>query len=492
MKKIVSLLAGLVLVAGLSGCSTATPVSELYSQTANWSLCDENKEFQCATIKVPLDWSKPTGKTIDIAMSRKFTNNAVGSLLLNPGGPGGSGVDFLINNYDSLGTATLRDSYTFVSFDPRGVGKSTKVTCYDAAGTDHYLYDTNNAEIGSAKDLELSRAEVKKFDDACKQNSGDVLGFVDTVSAAKDMDVIRSVLGSDKLNYLGFSYGTFLGTTYATLFPDKVGRFVLDGAIDPRVSDSQQTINQLKGFDLALTNYLRDCVKNNADCPFTGSLADAKKQVQSFLLQMETKTLPTKDGRKLNIASASTGLIMALYSDSYWQYLSQAFDEVFTQKTGTTFMLLADFYNDRDSTGHYSSNTLEANIAISCLDSRSSTKPEDMAKQNAKLLAASPILGRYWQNGAILCEQWPYPVAKHPSSYSAKGAPTIMVIGTTGDPATPYQQAVSLAHDVLAKGFLVTFKGEGHTAYGRSNLCVSNAVDNFLIDGKLPTKEPVC
>ena len=492
MKKLVSLIAGITLLLGMSGCSTATPVNEIYSQKVNWSLCDANKEFQCATIKVPLDWDQPTGKSIDLALARKFTNNSIGSLVLNPGGPGGSGVDFLVNNYENLGTENLRDNYTMVSFDPRGVGKSTKVTCYDAAGTDHYLYDYIGAEIGTAKDLELSRAEVKKFDAACKQNSGEVLGHVDTVSAAKDMDVIRVVLKSEKLNYLGFSYGTFLGTTYATLFPEKVGRFVLDGAIDPRVSDSQQTINQLKGFDLALNNYLKDCVNNNADCPFTGTYKQAQGQVKAFLRQMETKTLPTKDGRKLNISSASTGLIMALYSDTYWQYLSQAFDEVFTLKTGTTFMLLADFYNDRDTTGHYASNTLEANIAINCLDARSSAKPEDMAKQNAKVLEASPILGRYWQNGAILCEQWPYPVAEHPASYSAKGAPTIMVIGTTGDPATPYQQAVSLAHDVLSKGFLVTFKGEGHTAYGRSNECVSDAVDGFLIDGKLPAKEPVC
>ena len=491
MKKLAGVLVVLAIALGISGCSTVAPVSELYTQKVSWSLC-ENKEFQCATIKVPLDWDKPTGKTIDLALARKFTNQAIGSLVLNPGGPGGSGVDFLVNNYDNIGTQTLRDSYTFVSFDPRGVQRSAKVTCYDAAGTDHFLYDTVKAEPGSAKDLELSRAEVKKFDAACKQNTGPVLGHVDTVSAAKDMDVIRAVLKSEKLDYLGFSYGTFLGTTYAALFPEKVGRFVLDGAIDPRVSDEQQNLNQLKGFNLALNNYLKDCVKNNADCPFTGTFAEAKVQVKAFLLKMETKTLPTKDGRKLNIASASTGLIMALYSDSYWQYLSQAFDEAFNHKSGSTFMLLADFYNDRDTTGQYSGNTLEANIAINCLDSRSSAKPGDMAKQNVKLLAVSPILGRYWQNGAVMCEQWPYPLAKRPESYAAKGAPTIMVIGTTGDPATPYEQAVSLAHTVLAKGFLVTFKGEGHTAYGRSNLCVSNTVDDFLISGKLPSKEPVC
>jgi pimeloyl-ACP methyl ester carboxylesterase len=491
VKRILSLLVVAGLAIGLSGCSNLVPVSDVYSQKINWSLCDNNM-FQCGTIKVPVDWAKPDGDQIELSLTRKFTNDALGSIVLNPGGPGGSGVDFLINNYDSIGTQTLRDSYTFVSFDPRGVQRSAKVTCFDSKGTDHLLYDSTNAEPGSAKDVELMRVELKAFSEACKKNTGAILGHVDTVSAAKDMDVIRSALGDEKLNYLGFSYGTFLGATYATLFPEKVGRFVLDGAIDPRVSDEQQSINQLKGFDLALTNYLKDCLKNDADCPFAGSLENAKTEVSSFLKKMESQTLPTKDGRKLSLASATTGLIMALYSDTYWPYLTQAFTEALKSKDGSTFILLADFYNDRDQNGKYSSNSLEANIAINCLDSRSSSKPEAMAKQNARLLAMSPILGRYWQNGALTCEQWPYPVAERPESYAAKGAPTILVIGTTGDPATPYEQSVALAHEVLEKGFLITFKGEGHTAYGRSNECVSLAVDDFFITGKIPAKEPIC
>lgn len=476
---------------GLSGCSSLTPVNDVYSQKVNWSLCT-NQTFQCGIVKVPVDWAKPEGETIEISLSRKFTNDALGSIVLNPGGPGGSGVDFLMNNYDNIGTQTLRDSYTLVSFDPRGVGRSAKVTCLNAKETDQMLYESNNAEIGSAKDLELSRAQIKKFDEACKKNTGTVLAHVDTVSAAKDLDVIRSAMGDEKLNYLGFSYGTFLGTTYAALFPEKVGKFVLDGAIDPRVSDEQQILNQLKGFDLALNNYLKDCLKNDSACPFQGNLSNAKSQVASFLKSMETKSLPTKDGRKLSITSATTGLIMALYSDTYWPYLTQAFTEAKKSNDGSTFILLADFYNDRNESGEYASNSLEANIAINCLDSRSSAKPEAMAKQNARILQQSPVLGRYWQNGALMCEQWPYPVAKRPDSYSAKGAPTILVIGTTGDPATPYQQSVALAHEVLAKGFLITFDGEGHTAYGRSNECVSLAVDDFFISGKVPDKEPVC
>jgi pimeloyl-ACP methyl ester carboxylesterase len=490
MKKFLALLTAGLIAITLSGCTAPNTSTNLFDQEPAWSLCEDGV-FQCATVKVPVDWAKPEGKTFNLALIRKFTNDAIGSLVINPGGPGGSGYDFLANNWEDIGTPELRESYTLVSFDPRGVSRSAKVTCLDAKGTDELLYEANDAEPGSNEDIELLRADLKKFVDACKANTGEVLGHLDTVSAAKDMEVIRAALGDDKLNYLGFSYGTFLGTTYATLFPDKVGRFVLDGAIDPRVPDSEQTLNQLAGFDLALNNYLKDCVNRNTDCPFTGNLEQAKSEVKAFLLEMEGKSLKTDSDRKLTLTSATTGLIMALYSDTYWPYLTQAFEEAF-DGDGTTFLLLADFYNDRQADGTYNGNSLEANIAINCLDSRASSDAAAMAKQNEKLLKVSPILGRYWQNGALTCEQWPFPVAERPESYAAEGAPTIMVVGTTGDPATPFEQSVALAQEVLADGFLVTFKGEGHTAYGRSNKCVSDAVDNFLIRGQIPSKEPVC
>lgn len=490
MKKVLSAALAIIFSLSLAGCVSEVSGQDVYTQEVNWTSC-EGRKFECAQIKVPLDWSKPAGELIELSAVRKTVKSAIGSLLLNPGGPGASGYDFLVNNYDDLGTQDLRDSYNLVSFDPRGVSRSSKVTCFDAKGTDHLLYDSNDAPIGSKQEMQLQRGEIKKFAEACLKNTGPLLGHVDTVSAAKDMDVIRAVLGEDKLNYLGYSYGTFLGTTYAALFPDRVGRFVLDGAIDPRVSDEQQSLNQLKGFDLALTNYLRDCLANDPECPFTGTLNDARGQLTEFLRSMESKTLDTEDGRKLTITGLTTGLSMTMYSDTYWTYLTQAINDA-KNDDGTMFIRLADFYNDRQDDGTYSGNSLEANISVNCLDSRSSAKPKDMSNQNVKLLKLSPILGRYWQNGAITCEQWPFPVTERPQSYAAVGAPTILVVGTTGDPATPYEQSVALAHEVLAKGFLVTFQGDGHTAYGRSNECVSSAVDDFLIDGVLPKKEPVC
>jgi hypothetical protein len=193
----------------------------------------------------------------------------------------------------------------------------------------------------------------------------------------------------------------------------------------------------------------------------------------------------------LNAETAVTGLIMTLYSNDYWQYLDQAFEGAL-KGDGTIFIRLADFYNDRKDDGTYSSNTFEANFAISCLDSRADSSAAAMAKQNSKVLAVSPFLGRYWQFGAIGCEAWPYPIAKRPASYSAKGSAPIVVVGTTGDPATPYWQSQNLANKILANGHLVTYNGEGHTAYGRSNSCVVKAIDAYLISGIVPTKDPNC
>lgn len=219
----------------------------------------------------------------------------------------------------------------------------------------------------------------------------------------------------------------------------------------------------------------------------------ALKRISLFLRGLESNPLSTGDGnRKLTVSAGTTGIYLTLYSNDYWSYLTQAFNEAFDSGDGSTFLKLADFYNSRNEDGSYASNQLEANIAINCLDARSDASDAARISQNERLIAASPTFGRYWQNGALLCDAWPFPVATRPDSYSASGSPTIMVIGTTGDPATPFQQAVSLAHEVLENGFLVTFEGEGHTAYGRSNDCIANVVDDFLIDGKIPASEPTC
>ena len=467
----------------------ATSLSDYYNQKLDWQTCGELK---CAVVMVPIDWANPTDGAIYLHINWLASTGTAdrGWLLENPGGPGASGMDFVAGGGDSVASAELRKHYNIVGFDPRGVQRSSPIKCYDSKGLDRILYDSWGVP-GSQEDFDTTVSEMKKLTDACQKNSGKIFGFVDTVSAAKDLDVIRAALGEKKLNYLGFSYGTFLGNTYAALFPKKVGRFVLDGVVDPTVSDEQQSLNQLKAFDQSLQNYLADCL-GNSDCPFKGTKQQAMNRIIALFKLMETNFLQTDDeNRTLNASTAITGLIMSLYSKEYWEYLTEAFNQAF-KDDGTMFLTLADAYNERNDDGSYANNTFEANLAISCLDSRSNPDMAAMEKQNAAALKLSPFLGRYWQYGALACSEWPFPLATRPKSYSAKGSGPILVVGTTSDPATPYWQAVNVATKILANGHLVTYNGEGHTAYGRSNACVVAAVDRYLIDGIVPSVDPNC
>jgi pimeloyl-ACP methyl ester carboxylesterase len=499
----IKVFAGLLVFAlVLSGCSgTETrPVirpsasfpaefAKYYEQELETSDCGEN--LVCADIEVPMDWSNPDSEAIQIAtVYRKADKQAKGFVAFNPGGPGASGFDWVNDSGDFLGTKTLRESFNIIGFDPRGVGRSSSVTCLTDSEYDEFLYGVSGFELGSEADLASARESLADFASKCQEKTGDLLGFVDTVSAAKDMDVIRAVFGQDKLNFLGYSYGSFLGTTYATLFPENVGRFVLDGAIDPTVADQEQTRYQIEAFENALRAFLENCSQFE-DCPFTGSVEANLTRIQQFLFSLESKPLSTSSNRELTIWAAVTGLIMTLYSESYWPTLSTAFDEAFSGR-GDTFLSLADFYNDRGDDGKYLTNLIPANYAINCLDSRSDSSMSAMLEENQRLIEIAPTLGRYWQFGALSCENWPYPPSDRPADYSATGAPTILVIGTTGDPATPYSQAVALANDVLADGFLITYNGEGHTIYGQQVSCVDDAVDSFFLTGDLPAKDPSC
>ena len=467
---------------------------KFYAQKVAWKSCGVSSKTKCGKISVPLNWSKPSSGSIQLAViyRKAEAKKPLGSIVFNPGGPGSSAYEWLVGNPDSVGTQSLRAQYNIVAVDPRGVGMSEpKVRCLSPKDTDAFLYADQLEPLGSAADLAASRASARKFIDGCVANTGPALQYIDTVSAARDLDVVRAVFSDIRLNYLGYSYGTYLGTIYAALFPARVGRLVLDGAIDPKLSDYDQSLAQLKGFDSALKAYLANCIETS-DCPFksSGTVAKAEQRISDWFRSLETKPLPTESGRKLTVWAAQTGLIMSLYSQDYWPYASDAFKDAFSGD-GTGFMRLADLYNDRNPDGTYASNIMEANIAINCLDSRSPWNEAEVAAQNKLVVAASPVFGRYWQNGALLCSMWPYPQVKMPANLSAPGALPIMVIGTTNDPATPYPQAQALAK-LLKSGVLITYNGEGHTAYTRSNSCVDTAVDRYFIYGRIPKSDPQC
>ena len=477
----------------ISPVATGAPAGfeKYYEQVVEFVKCGDG--IFCADVQIPMNWDDPASEPIEIATSYRQADKKepLGFVLFNPGGPGASGYDWVLESSDFLGTKTLRENFNILGFDPRGVGRSSAVSCLTDAETDEFLYDVTGFELGSDEDLAFSRAAIKDFGAKCLEGTGDLLAHVDTVSAAKDMDVLRAVLGQEKLHYLGYSYGSLLGTTYATMFPDRVGQFVLDGAIDPTVSDEQQTLFQIEAFEKALMAFLEAC-EQYTDCPFTGFVEGDLETIREFFLELESKPLPTQSGRELTIWGAVTGLIMPLYSESYWPYLATAFDAALNDGQGDVFLMLADQYNDRSEDGTYSTNVLAANYAISCLDSRSSTNIFSMRRQNSALLQAAPTLGRYWQFGALRCESWPFEMKQSPVSYKATGAPTILVVGTTGDPATPYAQAQALAGEILDDAFLLTYNGEGHTIYGQQVDCVDDVVDEFFLTAKLPDTDPNC
>ena len=464
------------------------PPAELaafYDQEVTWESC--GGQFDCARVEVPMNYEDPDGERIELALKRLPGAEAQGSLLINPGGPGGSGVD-LMESVPLMFSARLRQAYDVVGFDPRGVGSSTPaVDCVSDAELDEIRsthFDTD--EEGLAQ-LRRHAAEMAA---ACQENTGELLGYVDTVSAARDMDVLRHVLGDPQLNYLGYSYGTLLGATYAELFPGNVGRLALDGAVDPALDDAELTLGQAAGFEAALRAYAEDCLEST-NCPLSGSVDNAVGQVQDLLALAEATPLPTGSSRDLTLGLMASGIILPLYEDAIWPVLTSALQAAMHEQDGSQLLMLADLAADRQSDGTYASNSTEAFTAINCLDYPATSDEKKLERDAQQLARVSPTFGELLSYSEIACQEWPYEAVGERRPISAEGAAPILVIGTTGDPATPYKWSVSLSEQ-LADAALLTYDGQGHTAYGRSNACILDAVDAYLIEGTMPAEGTVC
>lgn len=462
--------------------------SPAYQQTVSWKNCGE---LECATIQVPLDWSTPDGATIGIAVNRLLARdqeNRLGSLLINPGGPGGSGKD-LLEFFAPTAGEKLLDSYDIIGFDPRGVGDSAPIICGDGKALDDYF--VKDFVVLEQKDLDLAAVRNEEFAKACREKSGPIVANVDTVSVARDMDVIRAVLGDDQLNYLGYSYGTQLGATYAEIYPEKVGRVVLDGAVDVSLPSEEQSITQAAGFENALKNFIVWCHEQES-CPLTGDTEQGRQQIADVAITARDETYPAEGGTPVNGNLMVYGMVVTLYDQASWEYLQLALEETMNRGTARMFYELGNFYLDRNGeTGEWTGNSTEAFTVINCLDS----PQEDwtIAKQRefaSKIDEVAPTFG-WWFAGSAGCEGWPYHADQIVKSIDkAKTAAPMLVVGTTNDPATPYAWAESLAIQLGAT--LLTFDGEGHTAYGRSNQCITDAVDGFLVDGVMPPAGVTC
>ncbi|TQO19393.1 alpha/beta hydrolase family protein [Rhodoglobus vestalii] len=492
----------------LSGCvswflppessTTSTPTDEtvspgferFYQQVLEWANCGE--ALQCATAIAPMDWQNPEGDTIELALVRQPAqgNDRIGSLLVNPGGPGGSGFNFVSDSVDYATGEALQSQFDVVGFDPRGVNRSTSVSCYsDPEELDEYIYGMTPGERGSDEWIAAATEESADFAQRCLDETGALLGFVDTPSAARDLDMLRAALGDTTLNYLGYSYGTLLGQVYAELFPDKTGRLVLDGAVDPAASEFEMTKAQAQGFERALDAFLIDCV-GASDCPFSGSTEQARATIGTLLDRLDTSPLASVDGRQLGSATMFTAIILPLYSQENWAYLRQLFTTVMKGDASIAFDL-ADNYNGRGPEGNYAENQTEAFVAINCLDARQPADSTRMRQQAADLAVAAPIFGPQMSYGDPGCANWPVEPKRERVAIAAPGAADMLVIGTTNDPATPYEWSQTVA-DNLRNGHLITYNGEGHTAYNKSNACVNSAVEEFLLNGVVPATDPDC
>ena len=470
--------------------------------TVSWRNCvDEARDiagsglpsgltFQCGTVTVPQDWATATpdgkasdGRTFDLALIRIRANgqsNRIGSLLMNPGGPGGSGLEFAVLTVSRY--TDLLKRFDLIGFDPRGVGKSDPVKCMSDKDLDaSFAYDPDPVSQAA---FDGAVALTRKTVEPCGTKYGEQLRLFSTEQAARDMDAIRAAVGDEKMTYLGYSYGTLLGAVYAQLFPTKIRALVLDGAVDPQQSSIEGSEGQAKGFERAFTNFSQWCSGSPSRCPIA---PDARAAVTAAFNQARANPVRGKDGRLATSGWILTAVVSSLYSQEAWPYLARAISDLGKGNADFTF-LLADLYAERDDNGHYS-NLFDANNAVNCADADDQPTLQQIRTLQGQWRTTYPMFGAPIAMGLVNCVVWPgkhdpYPVGP------ANGAPPIVVVGTTGDPATPYESTAKLA-TMLGTGVVLTWEGEGHTAYPETT-CIRNAVNRYLIDLKPPAEGTRC
>ncbi|MEU6373325.1 alpha/beta hydrolase [Streptomyces sp. NPDC046909] len=480
--------------AALAALPKATPaaLSSYYGQKLSWRSCGV-PGFECATMKAPLDYDKPDAGDVRLAVARKKatgSGKALGSLLVNPGGPGGSAIGYL-QAYAGIGyPAEVRARYDMVAVDPRGVARSEPVECLD--GRDMDAYTQTDTTPDDEEETDELVATYKDFAEGCGARSPGLLRHVSTVEAARDMDILRGVLGDEKLTYVGASYGTFLGATYAGLFPGRVGRLVLDGAMDPSLPARRMNLDQTAGFETAFQSFARDCVQQ-PDCPLGKKAGEVGRNLKAFFGKLDARPIPTGDvdGRKLGESLATTGVIAAMYDEGAWAQLREALTSAMKENDGAGLLVLADSYYERDADARYS-NLMFANAAVNCLDLPAAfDTPDEVRAALPAFEKASPVFGEGLAWASLNCAYWPVKATGEPHRITAQGAAPVVVVGTTRDPATPYPWARALATQ-LSSSRLLTYEGDGHTAYGRGSSCVDSTIDAYLLRGTPPTRGKRC
>jgi pimeloyl-ACP methyl ester carboxylesterase len=477
-----------------AGQTPAPTPAQAAAPAPNWGSCaqtlpasgDVPAGAQCTTVSVPVDYNNPGGTQAKLAVIRvPATGKRVGSLLVNPGGPGGSAVDMVAGMASDLADSDIRRSFDLVGFDPRGVGHSTPaLRCRTDAEFDAYrrepMVDYSPAGVAHIEQLyrQLAQQCVDRMGTGFLANAG-------TASVARDMDVVRQALGEDQINYLGYSYGTELGTAYLEKFSDHVRAMVLDGAIDPTVGPVDENVEQMAGFQTAFNDYATDCARSPG-CPLGTDPAQFVNRYHALVDPLVAKPGRTSDPRGLSYADATTGTINALYTPERWKYLTSGLLGLQRGTDAGDLLMLADDYEGRDKTGHYS-NDQDAFNGVRCVDAPAPTDSASWVSADQRIRQAAPFLsyGQFTGNAPRdLCGLWPVPATStpHPAPHVPPGK--VIVVSTTHDPATPYQAGVDLARQLGAP--LITYDGTQHTAVFNGNQCVDTAVARYLISLTVP------
>ena len=442
--------------------------------------------FGCGRLSVPLDYTKPDGTHITLFLLRvrlSGQQHRIGSLVVNPGGPGGSGVDTAVGLGLVLSVDLLR-RFDIVGFDPRGVGLSNPLKCIPAALKDQATALDPDARTAAEYQAQVAVARSAATD--CTRKYGSSLSHYNTEETARDMDLIRQAVGDPELTYLGFSYGTRIGSVYATLFPKRVRAMVLDGAVDPVAGEVASAETQAKGFENAYSQFAAACAARPS-CPLG-------RDPRAFLTALITsaRAAPIRSSKHGETRRATAGYVLlaaisALYQQSEWSDLETALADA---KRGDAIGVfrLADEYSQRDDKGSYT-NLLDANITINCTDSSERISDGQIHQSLSAWRTRYPLFGTSLALGLLGCAEWTAPQHPIPAVRSAGSAP-ILVVGTRNDPATPYASAQVLTRQ-LGSARLLTWNGQGHTAYPKTT-CVTTAVNTYLVTRQLPAVGKVC
>ena len=461
-----------------------------YTQTLSWSPCAD--DLVCAWLTVPLDYSNPAGPTIQIRVNKaKATGSAAnrqGSMVVNPGGPGAAGLDF--TGYVARTVAPkVNQQFDIVGFDPRGIGESAPITCLTGRQTTVWLRQDGSPDTPAEEARLMSLA--RGISNGCLRMSPDLARNIGTVDTVRDLDVLRAALGDAKLTWLGYSYGTYIGTVYAEMFPDHVGRFVLDGAVDPANDGMQLSRGQSHGFQVAVGRFAEDCAER-ASCPYSGGAKGVIRGINSLLARLDVRPMPTDSGERVTQAYGLTAIFLSMYSTSFWPSLRQALGQA-KKGDGTGLLSLSDYSNDRTGPNTYGSNMTSAFYAIGCWDGPATPNAAGLRAAAASWSrgARVPEMARSMSWGNAPCSVWFDHSDRTPAPAQSTTTSPILVVGTSYDPATPYPWAVALSQQ-LATATLLTWIGDGHTAYGSGSQCIDSAIDSYFLTGTPPPAGTVC